>query len=445
MQNGISSKPDDSYMKQVIPLLLVGLWVGLVGRAEATPFYSVGSGHACDTCHIEPLGWKNPVIKDRKCTLDCVGCHVTPTGGGMRTVSGRFYGEQVLPMFGERPADGIDPRVYLPKGFPSKGRYSLKDGFSGWWPGKLEHRTIRERYGHLEASNNSQVGADLRAMAMVLNDKGRKDFAAFPMEALFYGALFTKKYTLYVDAGLNASSQAIVPDGVIDYFWVREAYLLRQIQAYNSYLRVGRFSPPYGWRIPDHTAFVRSQLFNQFRQVYGLEVGTAPNEGWGNLALYWQGIPGWPGDDLPSGFGATAQGGIRRLGYQLGGSAHYMRSFGVGNDELSVGPMWAVNYYPFVYLGELDYVRVGADETLTDSLIMLNEVRYDWIRGIAPKARLEWVDQDLGIPNNLITRILVGVEFNPYKYLQLELDTRVALSVGGFSAEVLFQVHSWLR
>src|SRR5688572_14044427 len=102
----------------------------LTPDANATPFYGVGSGHACDTCHIEPLGWKNPPVKDRKCTLDCIGCQVTPTGGGMRTVTGRFYGEQVLPMYGERPADGIDPKVYLPRGFPSKGRYSLKEGFS---------------------------------------------------------------------------------------------------------------------------------------------------------------------------------------------------------------------------------------------------------------------------------------------------------------------------
>jgi hypothetical protein len=282
-------------------------------------------------------------------------------------------------------------------------------------------------------------------MAIALNDKGRKDIAAFPMEAQLYAGLFGENYTLYLDVGLNAQSQALAGANLVDYFWAREAFLMRSIDAYNGYLRIGRFSPGYGWRIPDHTAFVRSNLFHQFRQVYGLEYGLAPNEGWGNISLWWQGLPGWPGDDLPTGFGATAQGGIKRLGYQLGASAHYMKGFGVTNDEISAGPMWAVNYYPFTYIGELDYTRIGQGDNVIDSLAMLNEVRYDWIRGVAPKVRLEWIDQNIGAPNSLIVRMLAGVEFNPYKYVQLELDTRVALSVGGLSAEVLFQVHNWLR
>src|SRR5947207_2865024 len=41
------------------------LCVAWASSAQATPFYSVGSGHACDTCHIEPMGWKNPKIKER--------------------------------------------------------------------------------------------------------------------------------------------------------------------------------------------------------------------------------------------------------------------------------------------------------------------------------------------------------------------------------------------
>jgi hypothetical protein len=440
-------------------LLLWVLGCFWVVPTAASPFYSAGSGHACDTCHIEPIGWKNPEVRDRRCTLDCQGCHVSPTGGGLRTPSGRYYGEQTMVRYGTHPGDGIDATVYLPKGFPAKGSYSLKEGFRGWWPGKLDHRTIQERYGVIDPNPKFSAGGDIRLMSLAFAQKGRFGAAAFPMEAqLYLSATPSNKFTAYADVGVRGSQQSVVPASALDALWVREVFVMRRDMPYNGYVRAGRFSQPYGWRIQDHTAFIRAGRFDQFRQGYGVEYGVSPNEGWGNIAAWRQGLPGWPGDVLPGGLGVTAQGGVRRLGYQAGLSAHYMRAdragtflgnlFGAaadGTDEIMVGPMWAVNYYPFVYLGEADYRRTIKNGVAVDSWAVFNEVHWEWRKGVTPKVRLEAIDQNIGVPSNTEVRMLLGAELNPYKYAQFDIATRIGASTGGFSADFLLQVHSWIR
>ena len=70
--------------------------------------------------------------------LDCSGCHVVKTGGGLRTPVGDYYGMQALAMFGAHPGDGVDPEKYRDPddSYSTKGRYRLWDGFSGWQSGK---------------------------------------------------------------------------------------------------------------------------------------------------------------------------------------------------------------------------------------------------------------------------------------------------------------------
>ncbi|MEL6179540.1 MAG: hypothetical protein AAFS10_11325, partial [Myxococcota bacterium] len=70
--------------------------------ASATPIYAIRAANACDTCHSEPSGWANPDVEKRLCTMNCGGCHVNPSGGGMRTPVGLYYGREVLPTWGDR-------------------------------------------------------------------------------------------------------------------------------------------------------------------------------------------------------------------------------------------------------------------------------------------------------------------------------------------------------
>lgn len=419
--------------------------------ALATPFYGVESAGRCDSCHVEPLGWLNPDMADRRCTLDCSGCHISPTGGGMRTPLGRYYGENELAMFGRRPSEMSNPERFLPEGWPSEGRHRIFRGWNdGWWPGEVSHRDIPDRYGDINPAPIWQMGGDYRGMAVFPTDQQERDIVAFPMEAQLYAAVHPlSNLTAYLDLGYQGSVQA-TPGGQADnrafndVFWIREMFVMVHDLPWGAYVRAGRFALPYGWRVPDHTAYIRSGFFDQYRQGYGVELGLAANEGWGNLAIYRQGIDSWPGDNVAPGFGVSGTGGVRFLGYQMGVSAHFMSGIDGTDDEFALGPMWAINAEPFTYLGEFDWRRfAGADEPI-DTFTQYHEVRWSLTRGFSPKVRWEFIDRNVLYVDDHANRVLVGFEFNPVRYLQFDIAYRRAWIPQQLDpSEVLVQLHVW--
>jgi hypothetical protein len=145
----------------LVCVTLAAALLGWASPAAATPMYSVSSAHACNTCHVEPTGWLNPDKADRRCTLDCQGCHVNPSGGGLRTPLGEFYGEEVLPMFGPRPGESANPARFLREGEPSKGEFDMFGAWNGgWWPGEVQHQpaTFRLRRDDADACRQGQGG-----------------------------------------------------------------------------------------------------------------------------------------------------------------------------------------------------------------------------------------------------------------------------------------------
>ena len=329
--------------------------------ASATPLYAVRSPNRCDTCHVEPVDWANPAVKDRKCSLDCTICHVSPTGGGLRTPSGQYYGREVLPRWGERPST----HATSDDNAESAGYYRFFGGFSGWQAGETPSTEVEDRYGDIEPNPTFRGGGDIRLMTYIpanrVNDKFDVDPSIFPMQASLY--LMGRPHenvVLYGDMGLMASEGATNLLGLdlgsvppLDYLRVRELFVKVDNLPYNTYVRAGRFNPAYGWRIPDHTAYIRKPLgFDQDRQVFGIEGGINPNYPYANLGLFAQGLDAWPGDTGDKGWGLTANGGIRELGWHLGGSAQFL-STEMG-DSLTLGPQWALNFYPVAILGELD-------------------------------------------------------------------------------------------
>lgn len=431
-------------------------------QAVASPFYSVGSAHACNTCHVEPIGWQNPEsIWDRRCTLDCQGCHVSPTGGGMRTPLGSFYAGQVLAMWGARPADTADPARFLQPGYPSQGEYRLFEGFSGWWPGEVAHREIPDRYGNIDPAPIWQVGGDFRILSVTPTSDDGRDFAAFPMQAQTYLALHPlPNLTTYLDIGLQGSRSRGVggpetpaeakTEFFRDILWLREIFVMLHDLPGSTYVRAGRFNLPYGWRVPDHTAYIRAGMFDQYAQGYGAEVGFAPNEYWGNLALYTQGIDNWPGEGVgrfAPGLGVTGQAGIRKLGWTLGAS---FSSYTADEhaDVWMAGPMWGLNLHPVVYLGELDWRRQSAHagRDAQDSLFAFHEVQLQLLTGITPKLRYEWADTNLEVRDDHKHRLVGGFEWNPFRWLQADVVFRYEIPMqpdAANSSEILGQLHAY--
>ena len=134
-------------------LILLGFAVRYA-PADARPIYAVRSVHACNTCHVEPVDWANPEVKKRKCSLDCAICHVSPTGGGLRTPSGLYYGREVLPRWGHRPSE----HATSDDNAETEGYYSVFGGFGGWQAGDTPAQEVEDRYGNIEPNPKFRAG-----------------------------------------------------------------------------------------------------------------------------------------------------------------------------------------------------------------------------------------------------------------------------------------------
>lgn len=444
-------------------LTALTLFIALVAvprDTEATPFHAVNSAHACNTCHVEPLGWFNPDARARRrCNLDCQGCHVVPTGMGMRTPLGVYYAREELPTWGRRPSSYANPERFLANpDAPRRGTYDLlRGGFDGWWPGEVDHRTIEDRLGNIDASPTWQTGADYRSMVIVpTSDTDTRDVAAFPMEIQGYVAAHPlSNLTAYLDVGIQGDVDRYsgATNFAQDYLWIREVMVMLHDLPFSSFIRAGRLSPAYGWRHPDHTAYTRVGLgHDQNRHGYGVEIGTAPNEWWGNLSVAYQGLDDWPGQvTIPDGVGVYGQGGWRGLGFTLGGSAQLLSGLGdySSYSDNMIGLMWAVNMNPIAYLGQADMRRLnigdGSDGTTT--LVLLHEIQLrNLVRGLIPHLRFEWIDTNTRFVDDHTQRFSGGAEWFPVAYLSIDATYRYELASSealSDKSELLMQLHAF--
>lgn len=445
--------------------------------ALATPMYAAKAGKGCATCHIEPTGWDNPALADRKCTLDCSGCHVSSTGGGMRKPAGEFFGKEDLPMLGHRPSTDGDPEKYRDEGDQTKpGRFRVWEGFSGWAEGTHPLEDVKDRFGKIDPHPGWDIGGDFRFMGYFPKDD---DSAFFPMQTDVYGMYrVAPKLKLYGTAGYLGRLRR-EPDNLVVKFSLeeptgediaeaekdekeveslktliamRELFVIAEDMPFSGYVRAGRFNKPHGWRVPDHTTFTRRGMgFDQNSQVFGVEAGLNPNFPYGNLAIFYQGSDDWPGDFMPKGYGAAFTGGYRGLLGQVGLSLERVRYedlfLGEPGDQTIVGPIWAVNAWPVVYLGELDVMQMEPDipgaET-TRLMFAYHELNVDLPLGLVGILKYDWMDANIDVKDDNTDRYTLGVEWNPYTHVQLLVEWRKTYLAKEESGEdVLVMTHLW--
>lgn len=425
----------------LVLLLAVLCWF-LPATAHATPIYSVRAASRCDTCHIEPTNWENPDHSKRKCSLDCAVCHTSPQGGGLRTPAGQYYGEEVLPRWGHRPGSTVPDDKYATEAHPvTQGWYRILPGFTGWVAGELPSSSIPDRYGDIDPDPRVNVGFDGRLMLYdALRDP---DLSIFPMQVEGYlDARLVEKIRAYVDVGLSSDRSSLDvargddPTGVshrlVDYLAVREVYVMADRFDDRAYVRAGRISPIYGWRLPDHTVYTRRDLgFDVQRQVFGVEAGWNRSYPYVNGSAFVEGLDAWPGDRSDPGKGWTLNAGYRDLGWQAGLS--HQQVFRADRSETLVGPTWGLMLYPVTLLGEADWrhtATVGGDPA--DTLATYAELNWQVQWGITAKLYHEWFDADTAIDGDHRNRFALGAEFHPWTGVQLEPSYRLTLLDGGF-------------
>lgn len=165
----------------------------------------------------------------------CVLCHVNPTGGGLRN----DYGREI---FARRRLSVEWPNAKPPVD-------SSLGGFSG------------------RLNDTFQIGGDLRFAYLYVSDEGFPDDdqdldTFFLMQGdVYLGAALSKNVTVYSDLGLG---NAI------------EVFALAHSLPHGLYVKAGAFTPPFGWKFPEHTNVNRVDLnFDPGVVDTGIEVGRA--------------------------------------------------------------------------------------------------------------------------------------------------------------------------
>ncbi len=465
------------------------------GSAQALPLYAARGGRTCDNCHSLPNTWFDPPeISRRKCTMSCVGCHVDPGGGALRTVSGTFFGEATMPMFmgRNRPLQDthrdvtdfakwfqqVNTPSSQPSSQPTSGRIQpakeqedprgegAPPADRGWtaWGRPLNHggsemAWLDGRYDDLNADPLLLFGGDFR---MGYWSQGP---LFFPMQADLYASVHPLEHLrLYTAFGARGRSRSLTFDGMdVDdqpRFGVRDLWVMTDEWPFLGYLKVGRFLPIFGTRVADHTAYIRRAFGlsqeDPANRVLGAEIGFAANYPYFHLSAF---KPSTKDARNPvetgSGWGAAISGGYRELGWQLGASAMVrQRPLGDGGDTLEASLQWVWNpwFYweglPLTYLGEATWGTLQRPNSgkETSQLAHYHQLAWTALNGVVVRGRFDYWDPDFEVADDQIWRPGVGLDLTLLPGLTLGGDVRVGVpagSGGGELLDVFAQIHGY--
>jgi hypothetical protein len=275
----------------------------------------------------------------------CSQCHLNHTGGGMRTPFGSLYGQLTLPQ-----------------------------------------RLLRWRDGEnlLPADPDARlaIGADARFQALAISSPDTASAFSFEVpEANVYaeGRLIPGHLSVYFDEKLG-------PGGA----GARELFAIAQTKTWDAYIKVGKFMPPYGWRLPDDAAYIRQYTgFTYSAPDVGVEAGIAPGRWSAQLAIT-NGASGGSEDNRSKQFSLLAQ--TRFKIWRFGVSAS--NNIAGGARVTQAGLFGGIALGRLVLLGEADQRRTKENGGTSDRRIAFAEADLQIARGLDLKFTHDWTDPD---------------------------------------------------
>ncbi len=312
--------------------------------------------------------------------VKCQACHVNPTGKGMRNVFGATYGREELPI-------------------PTYAEQTDYDDFSP------------------ALSQYVSIGTDFRTLF-------------FYNPSLSAGNLFQMQGDLYLDLKLNKKFQVYFDKGLYTGF---EVFGLAKILPLDGYVKVGKFIPPFGTKVDDHTLFIRGGpyggggfagllpagyplglRFGERAEDTGLELGIAP----GIFSVEAGVFDGEPGGGL-SGTSPTKNKVISAradatiptdaFNLNLGGSVYNAPS--ANGTTMFYGAFGSVTALRTLTLNsEIDYVRTPLPGFNATGMMLYDELNYMIEQGIDLKAGYQFYDPDLDRKNGSFTVYSIGAE-----------------------------------
>jgi hypothetical protein len=305
----------------------------------------------------------------------CSTCHVNRTGGGLRTSFGSIYAQTVLP------------------------RRLLQ---------------FRQENNLLAANPDARfnIGGDFRGRYVTVASDDSADVSSFEVpEANLYAQvrLIPTKLSLYVDEKLGPSGASS-----------REFFGMYAFGLGDGYVKIGKFLPAFGWRLPDDAAFIRQfSGFAYSNPDTGVEVGFEPGK-WSIHVAATNGAGG-AGDDNRS--KQVSMLTVRRIGKgRIGVSAS--NNLPQGARVTQTGILGGFHSGRLSLLAEADWRETKAPAGVSQRLIGYFEADILISRGFNLKLSHDWLDPDLDIDTDAQTRTSIGIELIPIPFLQLRYFVR---------------------
>jgi hypothetical protein len=329
----------------------------------------------------------------------CNVCHVNPTGGGLRNEFGTSYSKLLL------PAETLD-------------------GALDSWTGKITDRL--------------RVGGDLRADWSRLTAPNTPSAQSFALEQFRVYAdltLLPDRLGIYVD-------EQIAPNGSLN----EEAYVRYGSTTDGFYIKGGQFYLPFGWRLQDQTAFVRTVTgINMTTPDKGVEVGYE-HSSWSAQFDFTNGASNATSSaNTGSGYQVTSQVVYTKPIWRLGLAGSFTQS-NIGDRR--VGGLFAgLKTGPIAWLAEADLVHDDSfpgGRTLASGLL---EGDWHFLKGHNLKLTAEYSDPDRSIRQDQQTRYSILYEYTPLPFLQFRAGYRHYFGIPQNNAEnqqlLLFELHGY--
>lgn len=324
----------------------------------------------------------------------CLACHVSPSGGGKRTVFGAMW-----------------PQTALAAKTPTQ-----------FWDG-----TVTERLS---------LGADARVNATYVDIPGENEdrFAFDTEEVLLYAQfqLIPEKLFVYLD-------ERVAPGGASS----REAYAFFWLDANRAWLRAGRFFLPFGWRLEDDTAFVRQVPgINYNTPDDGVEFGLERDRVSAQLAIT-NGTAGAGEVDRGKQFSTRASYITNR--WRAGVSANLNDAS--GGKRTMYGVFAGLRTGPVSWLFEYDRIADDGFAPSRDLDVALLEGNWEFARGFNLKGTYEHFDPDDAVAEDDQARASLVLEWFPIQFTQLTLGYRrrdgIPQNALQNTDEVFVQLHGY--
>lgn len=342
----------------------------------------------------------------------CADCHVNPTGGLMRNSGGWTYGKNVLPML--RPS----------KEFP-----------------------MSQKIGE-----NIEYGLDYRGNSYLYLQESKKQIDFQSMS----GSVYTN---VDISDKINIFAR-------YDFIWqIWEAYGVAHILPNDGYVKAGSFSPNFGIRLDDHTAYTRGGdlgLITPGASKRGLiydpryvESGVEVGQYISNFALITASV-GNPRSPIVFTTDPTYTANLEFYptisdvaALMLGGSVSifkqqvFQTNKYVYPEVQMYGGYAGIGIGDFTLMGEYDIANNYVKQDSASSALMI-EAAYMVVKGLETVVRYDRFDPLTKVNQDDISRLIVGFEFHPYSFIEIRPQYRFQMEHPSITDDTfLIQFHLW--